>query len=39
VVLLTYAAKESALASAEEQLAKLSSTRSVKARIRVEAPQ
>jgi len=39
VVLLTYAAKESALASAEEQLAKLSSTRAVQARIRVEAPQ
>src|SRR5947209_6989227 len=39
VVLLTYAAKESALASAEEQLAQLSSTRAVQARIRVEAPQ
>src|SRR4051812_33884840 len=39
VVLLTYAAKESALATAEQQLAKLSSTRSVLARIRVEAPQ
>src|SRR3982751_517511 len=39
VVLLPYAPKESALASAEEQLAKLSSTRAVQARIRVEAPQ
>jgi len=37
VVLLTYEAPEAALATAEEQLAKLSSTRSVKARIRVEA--
>src|SRR5882762_7040879 len=39
VVLLTYAAPEAALADAEEQLAKLSSTRAVQARIRVEAPQ
>jgi homoserine dehydrogenase len=39
VVLLTYAAKESALASAEEELSKLPSTRAVRARIRVEAPQ
>ncbi len=37
VVLFTYAAAESALAAAEEELAKLPSTRSVKARIRVEA--
>jgi homoserine dehydrogenase len=39
VVLLTYAAPEAALADAEAQLAKLSSTQSVRARIRVEAPQ
>jgi homoserine dehydrogenase len=39
VVLLTYAAPEAALATAEEQLAKLSSTRAVRARIRVEAHQ
>ena len=39
VVLLTYAAPEAALATAEEQLARLSSTRAVLARIRVEAPQ
>ena len=39
VVLLTYAAPEAALATAEEQLAGLSSTRAVLARIRVEAPQ
>ena len=39
VVLLTYAAPEAALADAEEQLAKLPSTQSVRARIRVEAPQ
>ncbi|TMA76763.1 MAG: homoserine dehydrogenase [Deltaproteobacteria bacterium] len=38
VVLLTYAAPEAALADAEEQLAKLPSTQSVRARIRVEAP-
>lgn len=37
VVLLTYAAPESALANAEEELAKLPSTRAVRARIRVEA--
>ncbi len=37
VVLFTYAAKESALAAAEAELAKLSSTRAVQARIRVEA--
>jgi hypothetical protein len=37
VVLLTYEAPEAALATAEEQLAKLSSTRAVQARIRVEA--
>src|SRR5437764_2559531 len=37
-VLLTYAAPEAALADAEEQLAKLPSTQSVRARIRVEAP-
>jgi len=36
VVLLTYAAPELALARAEEELAKLPSTRAVKARIRVE---
>jgi len=39
VVLLTYAAPEAALASAEQQLARLSSTRAVQARIRVEAHQ
>src|SRR6266404_3619486 len=39
VVLLTYAAPEAALATAEQQLAQLSSTRAVQARIRVEAPQ
>src|SRR2546421_4225029 len=39
VVLLTYAAPEAALATAGEQLARLSSTRAVLARIRVEAPQ
>jgi len=39
VVLLTYAAPEAALADAEAQLAKLPSTQSVRARIRVEAPQ
>src|SRR5437667_261491 len=38
VVLLTYAAPEAALATAEEQLARLSSTRAALARIRVEAP-
>src|SRR3989440_1741268 len=38
VVLLTYAAPEAALADAEAQLAKLSSTQFVRARIRVEAP-
>ncbi|TMB36793.1 MAG: homoserine dehydrogenase [Deltaproteobacteria bacterium] len=38
VVLLTYAAPEAALADAEEQLAKLPSTQSVRARIRVGAP-
>jgi homoserine dehydrogenase len=37
VVLFTYAAKESALAAAEEELTRLPSTRAVKARIRVEA--
>jgi hypothetical protein len=37
VVLFTYAAKESALAAAEEELARLPSTRAVRARIRVEA--
>ena len=37
VVLFTYAAPESALAAAEEELARLSSTRSVLARIRVES--
>ena len=37
VVLFTYAAPESALAAAEAELAKLSSTRAVLARIRVEA--
>lgn len=37
VVLFTYAAPESALANAEEELARLPATRSVKARIRVEA--
>lgn len=37
VVLFTYAAKEAALAAAEEELSKLPSTRAVKARIRVEA--
>src|SRR5262249_6282942 len=37
VVLMTYEAPEAALATAEEQLAKLSSTRAVQARIRVEA--
>ncbi len=36
VVLLTYAAPEAALASAEEQLARLSCVRAVRARIRVE---
>ncbi len=39
VVLLTYAAPEAALATAEQQLARLSSTRAVQARIRVEAHQ
>ncbi|HYY53206.1 MAG TPA: homoserine dehydrogenase, partial [Myxococcales bacterium] len=39
VVLLTYKAPEAALADAEAQLAKLPSTQSVRARIRVEAPQ
>ncbi len=39
VVLLTYAAPEAALADAEAQLAKLPSTKSVRARIRVEAAQ
>ena len=39
VVLLTYEAPEKALATAEEELARLSSTRAVLARIRVEAPQ
>src|SRR5438552_8536961 len=38
VVLLTYAAPEAALADAVEQLAKLPSKQSVRARIRVEAP-
>ena len=37
VVLMTYEASEAALATAEEQLAKLPSTRAVQARIRVEA--
>ena len=37
VVLFTYAAKESALAAAEAELAQLPSTRAVKARIRVES--
>ncbi len=37
VVLMTYEAPEAALATAEEQLAKLPSTRAVQARIRVEA--
>lgn len=37
VVLFTYAAPEAALAKAEEELARLPATRSVKARIRVEA--
>ena len=37
VVLFTYAAPEAALAKAEEELARLPSTRAVKARIRVEA--
>jgi len=37
VVLLTYAAPEAALAKAEEELARLGSTRAVRARIRVEA--
>ena len=36
VVLFTYAAPESALAAAENELAKLSSTRAIRARIRVE---
>ena len=36
VVLFTYAAPESALAAAEAELAKLSTTRAVRARIRVE---
>jgi len=36
VVLLTYAARESDLAQAEEQLARLPCTRAVRARIRVE---
>jgi homoserine dehydrogenase len=39
VVLLTYEAPEAALAAAEAELSRLSSTRSVLARIRVEAPQ
>jgi homoserine dehydrogenase len=39
VVLLTYAAREAALADAEAELAKLPATQSVRARIRVEAPQ
>ena len=38
VVLLTYAAPEAALRKAEEELAHLPCTRSVRARIRVEAP-
>ena len=38
IVLLTYSAPESALAKAEADLAKLSCTRSVMARIRVDAP-
>ncbi len=38
VVLLTYEEPEAALAAAEEELARLSSTRAVQARIRVEAP-
>jgi homoserine dehydrogenase len=37
VVLLTYAAPEAALESAEAELARLPSTRAVRARIRVEA--
>jgi homoserine dehydrogenase len=39
VVLLTYEAPEAALATAEQQLARLASTRAVQARIRVEAHQ
>ena len=39
VVLLTYEAPEKALAAAEEELSRLSSTRAVLARIRVEAAQ
>ena len=38
IVLLTYAARESALAKAEADLAALSCTRAVRARIRVDAP-
>jgi len=38
VVLLTYGAREAALAEAEAELAKLPCTRAVKARIRVDAP-